>query len=287
MALFISYSHSDRDFVDRLAMQLVTHKVNVWLDRWEMHAGDSLLDRIQTAITNASALLVILSPDSVDSEWCKKELNSGLMRELEERRVVILPILVRDCTIPPFLREKFYADFRNDFDSGLSTVLESVAKVTNEWRNRLEEPTWHTDWAIDWGEIDGGIHTLYLTLVESADGEPYTVLTVINLLPTESASNDWYAEMANQGNDNIARRKMVESLSEELTRQDFRVILENQFPQATQIQFSTNRGDYLADITTRLLGADTGRDVLINTAQQIDGIKTQMQLAVAHPPDCT
>ncbi|KKK66978.1 hypothetical protein LCGC14_2958660, partial [marine sediment metagenome] len=39
MPLFISYSHNDRDFVDRLATQLVAHKVNVWLDRWEMHVG--------------------------------------------------------------------------------------------------------------------------------------------------------------------------------------------------------------------------------------------------------
>ena len=35
MPLFISYSHSDKNFVDRLAAQLVLRKVHVWLDRWE------------------------------------------------------------------------------------------------------------------------------------------------------------------------------------------------------------------------------------------------------------
>ncbi|MDD5760229.1 MAG: toll/interleukin-1 receptor domain-containing protein [Desulfobulbaceae bacterium] len=281
MPLFISYSHNDGGFVERLAKQLVAHKVNVWLDRWEMHVGDSLIDRIQRAITDASALLIILSPDSVDSEWCKKELNSGLIRELEERRIVILPVLVRDCTIPMFLREKLYADFRTDFDAGFKTILESVAKVTNEWRNRLENPTWHTDWAIDWGETPEGIHIIRLTLVELAEGFPYSVLTVISLIPTEPASDDWYMEMIDQGKDDDARRYIVESLSTELTGQNVRILLQDQFPQNIRVKFSTENGGYIADITTRWLGTDTGRNVLFETAQQIEGIVTQMQLAAA------
>ena len=149
MPVFISYSHSDKDFVDKFAAQLVREKIHVWVDRWELHVGDSLISRVQDAISGASALLVILSNASIASEWCKKELNSGLIRELEEKRVVILPILIEDCSIPLFLKEKMYADFRTDFDEGLRTTLESIAKVTNESQGRIDEPEWHTDWAID------------------------------------------------------------------------------------------------------------------------------------------
>ena len=66
---------------------------------------------MQQAIQDSSALLVVLSKASVASEWCRKELNAGLMRELDEKRVVVLPLLVDDCEIPLFLREKMYADF--------------------------------------------------------------------------------------------------------------------------------------------------------------------------------
>lgn len=128
MPIFISYSHKDTPFVDKLAHQLVQLDIRVWLDRWELHVGDSLISRIQQAITGASALLVILSKSSVSSPWCVKEMNSGLLRELEERQVVVLPVLIEDCQIPLFLREKLYADFRPDFDAGLRVVLESVAK---------------------------------------------------------------------------------------------------------------------------------------------------------------
>ena len=64
---------------------------NVWLDRWELNVGDSIVERIQNALTESSAMLVILSKHSVESEWCKKELNAGIVRELDEKKVVVLP----------------------------------------------------------------------------------------------------------------------------------------------------------------------------------------------------
>lgn len=41
MPVFISYSHQDADFAHQLAGQLVLHKAYVWLDKWELHVGDS------------------------------------------------------------------------------------------------------------------------------------------------------------------------------------------------------------------------------------------------------
>src|ERR1700704_1571000 len=112
MPIFISYSHADKSFVDKLAVHLVKHDAHVWVDRWELSVGDSILGRVQDAIQDSSALLIVLSKASVASEWCKKELNAGLMRELDEKRVLVLPCIIDDCTIPLFLREKLYADFR-------------------------------------------------------------------------------------------------------------------------------------------------------------------------------
>ena len=110
MPIFISYSHSDSKFATRLAHQLVKRRANVWIDQWELHVGDSLTQKVQEAIEGATALLVILSEASVESEWCKKELSSGLIRELDEKRVIVLPVLMEDCKIPMFLRDKKYAD---------------------------------------------------------------------------------------------------------------------------------------------------------------------------------
>ena len=61
MPVFISYSHADKEFVDKLAIELIKRNVHIWLDRWEIQVGDSLLSKVQEAITGASALLVVLS----------------------------------------------------------------------------------------------------------------------------------------------------------------------------------------------------------------------------------
>jgi hypothetical protein len=138
MPIFISYSHADKAFVNKLASNLVKHDAHVWVDTWELNVGDSILDRVQEAIRDSSALLIVLSKASVASEWCKKELSAGLMRELDEKRVVVLPVLVEDCEIPVFLREKMYADFRKDFKTGLKALVEAVARVTKIDQGRLK-----------------------------------------------------------------------------------------------------------------------------------------------------
>ena len=79
MPIFISYSRGDRRFVDRLVMNLVAARHIVWMDRWELGVGDSLTQRIQDALTGSDAILVILSKQSVASEWCKRELTAGLV----------------------------------------------------------------------------------------------------------------------------------------------------------------------------------------------------------------
>jgi len=131
MSIFISYSQKDKKFVDQLAMNLVRARHHVWVDRWELNVGDSLIDRIQSALTDSSAILVILSKASVKSNWCQKELSAGLVRELTEKQVVVMPCLIEDCEIPLFLRDKKYADFRNDPDQAISEVRQALAKISN------------------------------------------------------------------------------------------------------------------------------------------------------------
>ena len=95
MTIFISYSHENKDFVDLLAAHLVKNKAHVWVDTWELKVGDSLIQKVQEALTDSSALLVILSKSSVESEWCKKELSAGLIRELEEKKGYIKVVLYK------------------------------------------------------------------------------------------------------------------------------------------------------------------------------------------------
>lgn len=108
MSIFISYSSNDKEIVHKIAQQLIINKIHIWIDEYELNIGDSLLDKIQSAINEASALIVVLSQSSIKSAWCQKELNSGLMRELQaNNKLFVLPLLIEECEVPLFFKKKY------------------------------------------------------------------------------------------------------------------------------------------------------------------------------------
>jgi hypothetical protein len=272
MPIFISYSHNDKDFVNKLAAQLVRAKAHVWIDLWELHVGDSLVRRIQEAIEKADALVVVLSTKSVASPWCSKELDAGLVRELEERRVIILPVLLEDCQIPLFLRDKMYADFRKDFQDGLKQVLEAIAGVSSDSMGRDRGPEWSIDWTTDWWEEEDRFN-LRLTLVEQEEGQPYTVLSELNIRANPIATGR-YRQYAKQGLDFIGRQVLLEMLRQSKRFADLQVLITDNFPQKRSVDGHDPKSGAAihVDIFCRRLGEDTGRDVILHLGKQVSGI---------------
>jgi hypothetical protein len=112
LRVFISYNHADKAFVRRMVLDLRAEGIDAWFDELEMQPGDSLLYRISNAIESMDLLVVALSPESVNSAWVKQELEMAMTLQLAEGRVRVIPVVVRDCVIPLFLRGKLWLDFR-------------------------------------------------------------------------------------------------------------------------------------------------------------------------------
>jgi hypothetical protein len=110
--VFLSHSSPDKPFARFLARDLQRYGVRVWIDEAEIKVGESLIDKISEGIEETEHLLVVLSAASVDSGWVRREVNVALTREINGRRVQVLPCLLSDCKVPSFLLDKKYADFR-------------------------------------------------------------------------------------------------------------------------------------------------------------------------------
>jgi hypothetical protein len=209
----------------------------------------------------------------VESEWCKKELSAGLMRELNEKRVVVLPVLVEDCQIPIFLREKMYADLRTDFESGLHRILDAIAKVTNAYQGRIEEDDGHIDWSEDWGFNDGLFHVRF-TIVNTPKALPMTFLTQVYVFCNEIATKR-YRQYAAAGLDWVGRAAIAEALFDLGERENYRLILDNQFPQEFKATISDPKtgAEYEVRSESRKMGQDNGKDQLINVSDYLKGIR--------------
>ena len=92
--IFVSYAHRDRQLVQDLAQRLHQQGVRLWYDRWEMAPGDVLRDRISDGITRAKHFMALISKSSLESNWVKYELNSGMIEEIESGSVKVIPCLV-------------------------------------------------------------------------------------------------------------------------------------------------------------------------------------------------
>ena len=146
-SVFLCHSSRDKEFVRRLASRLREFGVKVWLDEAEMKVGDSLQEKIGVAIEECEYFIVVLSGASVGSEWVQRELRIAVQRELSERKVVVLPLLLEQVRVPPFLRDKVYADFAppGEFNESTRKLLTALG-VTDQHlsQGELQSFEFHT-----------------------------------------------------------------------------------------------------------------------------------------------
>lgn len=115
--VFISYNRQDEKYATKLALELQqSPEVDVFIDHWNMSAGDPLLDRIESAIDDSSFLLVLLSSSSVESQWVRTELRYAYLKEQEANRNFIIPVLLDSCKLPIHVAGRIYVDYRPDAD---------------------------------------------------------------------------------------------------------------------------------------------------------------------------
>jgi division/cell wall cluster transcriptional repressor MraZ len=121
--LFVSYSSKDKEYVGRIISSLEEKGSELWVDYNELLPGDSLIASIQNAISKSPWFIVVLSENSIDSEWCKKELYQALNEEIDRKEVFVIPVVIDDCRIPNFIKDKVYADLRPDvYETGISLL---------------------------------------------------------------------------------------------------------------------------------------------------------------------
>jgi hypothetical protein len=119
--------HKDR-FVLDFAANRRAKGIDVWLDKWEMLPGDSLVDKIfEEGIKNAHAVIVVLSRNSVPKRWVREELNAGMVKRINEKSKLI-PVVIDDCEIPECLKSPVWERIGDlkAYDESLDRIVMSV-----------------------------------------------------------------------------------------------------------------------------------------------------------------
>jgi uncharacterized protein YjbI with pentapeptide repeats len=89
---FISYSMKDQDFADRLYADLQGKGIRCWFAPHDIVAGKKVHEQIDEAIRVYDRLVLILSSESMASEWVKTEIAKARKREVKEKLRVLFPL---------------------------------------------------------------------------------------------------------------------------------------------------------------------------------------------------
>lgn len=104
--IFISYSRKDIDFVRKLAGDLEKASYDVWWDITDLRGGDDWVKTLPAAIEASQYFIIVLTPNSVKSEWVQKEYTQAL-----GLRKKIIPLMLTFCDVPFALNTINYVNF--------------------------------------------------------------------------------------------------------------------------------------------------------------------------------
>jgi hypothetical protein len=126
--IFISYSHSDYAFLERLLVHLRPLEKAGLINPWEdtrLRAGDLWKQEITKALERAGAAILLVSADFMASEFIIKNELPPLLAKAEAGGTRIIPLIVKPCR---FTRDKNLARFQsvNDPRNPLISLSEAA-----------------------------------------------------------------------------------------------------------------------------------------------------------------
>ncbi|MEW8693296.1 MAG: toll/interleukin-1 receptor domain-containing protein [Candidatus Thiodiazotropha endolucinida] len=124
--VFISYAREDIDFIQDLRQGLLERERDVWVDLEGIYAGEEFWPSICSAIEGSDAFIFVISPESVTSEYCRREIEHAAAHNKR-----ILPILHRDtesAAIPQPAANRQWIFFRNnaEIDESFRSLIEAM-----------------------------------------------------------------------------------------------------------------------------------------------------------------
>lgn len=119
-SIFISYSSADEAFAQRIYNDLQTNGIRCWFAPQDMKAGSRIRDAIYDSIKISDKVLLILSNNSIRSQWVEEEVNVALERERKKKETILFPIRIDNTImessqrwVVALRRTRHIGDFRN------------------------------------------------------------------------------------------------------------------------------------------------------------------------------
>lgn len=142
--IFISYSRKDKAFATRLREALKARQREAWVDLEDIPPSAEWREKIKGGIEGARAFVFVLSPDSMASPECLKEIEHAAASHKRLIPVVCLEVGAQAAPEALSKLEWIFLREQDDFEKQIETLLTAV-DTDLEWvdahTNLLEKAT--------------------------------------------------------------------------------------------------------------------------------------------------
>jgi hypothetical protein len=125
--VFISYARGDQSVAARLLSEVQHVSFEGWMDTADLAGGEAFSASIRDALRRSSAVVVLISPRSLDSKWVQFEI--GAAEALGKR---IIPVIIEgkdiESSIPDALWGVTWLDARDKSISEVAREIEEALK---------------------------------------------------------------------------------------------------------------------------------------------------------------
>jgi hypothetical protein len=127
LKIFLSYARKDgAAAAARLRTELERAGFTVWRDIEEMRGGQAWKEQLRAALREVEAVLVLLTPAAVDSQYVTWEWENALTLQKQ-----VIPLRVLACDPPEELRRLHYHDLSQSdtYTVGFAALLRDLAET--------------------------------------------------------------------------------------------------------------------------------------------------------------
>jgi hypothetical protein len=144
--VFISYSHKDEKWKDRLVTHLEVLKKEGLLDEWNdrrIGAGEDWHQEIKKAMASARVAVLLVSADFLSSNFILGEEVPHLLERREKEGIQIFPIILRPCAwkyvkwlarmnLRPKDGKPITSGDENQIETELASIAEEIAGIVDK-----------------------------------------------------------------------------------------------------------------------------------------------------------
>jgi len=254
--VFLSHSSKDKEWVAKLKNDLMQYGIKVWLDKDQIRPGEIFVHALEDAIDHCKAIVLVISPESIQSKWVQEEYARAISLEKQKGvSVQVIPVILETAEVPSFLSSRNYVDFREE--------------------SKYSENIWKLVWGITGKKPDNRIDFESVKQI----GVESRVTKKINFPPmTSKGNNPLYRKILSKINALIAHRGLDNEIwSKTIPEQYFLMVLAHALGLTAQEDYNNLLNRFLRNFHYRLDESMVLEPIrIITTPEEIEKILARM-----------